>query len=246
MTTRIPAPAMNRAVLRACAWAGPAFAVLFGIGFLIAGFLPPPSPAASSRDTAHEFVQHRDAIRAGLQIAWSSSILFLPFVVVLSQLVKRVEGEYAPMAYVQLGAGIGSALVFVLPLWNIEAAAFRPGRAPGTIQALSDLGWLPFVGAWALPAAQCAALAVALLADRSESPLFPRWAGYFNVWIALLYVPALLMPFFTTGPLAWDGVLPFWLGAAAFFGWIVVMTALMLRAIDILAQAPRASLCRDS
>jgi hypothetical protein len=220
-----------RGTQRACAWSGVAFTALFAAGFLIAGFLPPPSPHQSAIQTAELFRHDATRIRIGLQIAWSASLLFLPFVALLSQLMKRSEGEFAPMAYTQLAAGLGSVMVFVLPLWNVQAAGYRADRAPQTIQALSDLGWLPFVGAWAVPAAQCIALAVVILNDSTTAPVFPRWSGYFNIWIALLYVPAVLLPFFKRGPLAWNGLLPFWLGAAAFFGWIIVMTALALQAL---------------
>jgi hypothetical protein len=233
----------------ACAWCGVAFTVLFGVGFLIAGFLPPPSPGESASHLAHLYRHDATRIRIGLQIAWSASVLFLPFVALLTMLMKGSEGEFAPWSYTQLLAGLGSVIVFVIPLWNVQAAVYRAQRAPQTVQALSDLGWLPFVGGWAVPAAQAVALAVVILADRGESagadsvagsarserraaePVFPRWAGYFNIWVALLYVPAVLLPFFKSGPLAWNGVLPFWLGAAAFFGWIVVMTVLSLRAL---------------
>lgn len=229
----------------ACAWCGVAFTALFGAGFLIAGFLPPPSPGEGASQLAHLYRHDATAIRIGLQIAWSSSVLFLPFVALLTILMKRAEGEFAPWAYTQLAAGVGSVIVFVIPLWNVQAAVYRAERSPQTVQALSDLGWLPFVGGWALPATQSAALAVVILADRSTdrraAPTFPRWAGYFNIWIALLYVPAILLPFFKSGPLAWDGVLPFWLGAAAFFGWIVVMTVLSLRALRTIGTEVAAS-----
>jgi hypothetical protein len=222
----------------ACAWCGVAFTVLFGVGFLIAGFLPPPSPGESASHLAHLYRHDATRIRIGLQIAWSASVLFLPFVALLTMLMKRAEGEFAPWSYTQLAAGLGSVIVFVIPLWNVQAAVYRAQRAPQTVQALSDLGWLPFVGGWAVPAAQSAALAVVIFADRATRPTFPRWAGYFNIWIALLYVPAIALPFVKSGPLAWNGVLPFWLGAAAFFGWIVVMTVLALRALhDVDAQA---------
>ena len=214
----------------ACAWCGVAFTALFAAGFLIAGFLPPPSPGESASHLAHLYRSDATRIRVGLQIAWSASVLFLPFVALLTMLMKRAEGSFAPWAYTQLAAGLGSVIVFVIPLWNVQAAVYRAQRAPQTVQALSDLGWLPFVGGWAVPAMQSVALAVVILADGAD-PVFPRWAGYFNVWIALLYVPAIALPFVRSGPLAWNGVLPFWLGAAAFFGWIVVMTVLSLKAL---------------
>jgi hypothetical protein len=41
-----------------------------------------------------------------------------------------------------------------------------------------------------------------------------------------------LLVFVHSGPVAWNGVFSWWLGAAAFFLWIVAMTPLLLRAID--------------
>ncbi|MGY4103734.1 hypothetical protein ACW2Q0_29860 [Nocardia sp. R16R-3T] len=228
---------MNIRIYQACAWSGAGFVALFAVGFIVAGFLPPPAPNDSAGQVAALFAGHELRIRAGLQIAWSSSLLFVPFVALLSQLMKQTEGEFAPMAYTQLAAGLGSTLVFVLPLMNLQAADYRPHRSPETVQALADLGWLPFVGAWAVPAAQSIALAVVTLQDQESDPVFPRWSGYFNIWVAVLYVPALFMPFFKSGILGWNGLLPFWLGAAAFFGWIVVMTALALRAIGTQARS---------
>jgi hypothetical protein len=43
----------------------------------------------------------------------------------------------------------------------------------------------------------------------------------------VLLFPAVLIPFFKTGPFAWQGALEFWLAAGVFFGWIVVMTVVV-------------------
>lgn len=46
--------------------------------------------------------------------------------------------------------------------------------------------------------------------------MFPRWVGYANLWIAILYLPELLVFFFTTGPFAWDWLIGFWIPAVLF------------------------------
>jgi hypothetical protein len=38
--------------------------------------------------------------------------------------------------------------------------------------------------------------------------------------------------FFKQGPFAWNGLFVFWLPFGVFFSWIVIMTALLLKAID--------------
>jgi hypothetical protein len=72
---------------------------------------------------------------------------------------------------------------------------------------------------------------IAILRDRGALPLFPRWLGFFNFWIALLILPALLLPFFKSRPFAYNGIVALYLPFGAFFIWMVVMTFGLMRAI---------------
>lgn len=76
------------------------------------------------------------------------------------------------------------------------------------------------------------AIALCILRDDSSDPLFPRWAGYFNIWVFLLFLPSLLTYFFKTGPFAWNGLFVWWIPLAVFGTWFIVMTVLMLRSVD--------------
>jgi hypothetical protein len=62
-------------------------------------------------------------------------------------------------------------------------------------------------------------IAVAILLDRSPRPVFPRWVGYLNLWVPLSCFPAFLIYFFKSRPLAWQGILVFYLGLATFGAW---------------------------
>jgi hypothetical protein len=69
--------------------------------------------------------------------------------------------------------------------------------------------------------------------------------GYFNLWCALLFVPGLACIYVTTGPLAWNGIISFWVVLTAFTIWLFVMAAMLLRAIaaqEREATGPRAAL----
>jgi hypothetical protein len=105
-------------------------------------------------------------------------------------------------------------------------AAFRPYRHPELTQTLNDLAWIPFVMVFSAVLVQCLAIGIAII-NGGDQDVMPRWAGYFNFWIAVLLFPAVLIPFFKTGPFAWQGALEFWLAAGVFFGWIVVMTVVV-------------------
>jgi hypothetical protein len=71
--------------------------------------------------------------------------------------------------------------------------------------------------------AQCLLLALAIYWDRQDSPVFKPWVAHFNLLIAVALAPAAFTALSFTGPLAWDGLLSFWVKNIAIFGWIVVM-----------------------
>jgi hypothetical protein len=70
---------------------------------------------------------------------------------------------------------------------------------------------------------QCLSVTAAIFQDRSERPVFPRWLGYFNAWIAVSFVPGCLLIFFKTGPFSYQGMFVFWVPFLTFGAWILVM-----------------------
>lgn len=214
-----------------CAWCGPLATVVWLVGFgALAGFIPPPSPADSAAEVQAMYQQDTDLIRAGLAVTMMGAALLGPFVAVISLQMMRIEGRRAPLAAVQFGLGVLVVLLFVVPCMLMEAAAFRPDRDPEVIQGLHDAGWLPFVGAFMPTFFQLLAIAACILQD-SAGKVFPRWLGYFNLWVALLLLPAGLIYFFKTGPFAWNGLMAFWLVLVVFCGWFIIMFLALRRAI---------------
>lgn len=224
-----------------CLWCGPAGLGLFVIGFwVIAGFVPPPSPHDSPAQTAALFDAHRDAIRIGLILTQVAATLTAPWVAAISVQMRRVEGRFSPLAYVQLGLGMLSILLFIFPVTAWEAAAFRPDRDPALIQLVNDLAWLPFVGVFAPASLQLIAVAVCAFKDVEEK-VFPRWTGWLNVYMALGFMPVCLIYFFKTGPFAWNGLVSFWIPFSLFWLWFVVMFVVLRRAIGRQARAAPAA-----
>jgi len=62
--------------------------------------------------------------------------------------------------------------------------------------------------------------------------VLPRWLGWFNLWAQIIYLPGILIPYFKTGPLAWNGLLAFWIPVVVFTVWLCLITAMLLRAIN--------------
>jgi len=142
----------------------------------------------------------------------------------------RVEGEYTPLSYIQLGTGMLGVLLFIFPVMVMQTAAFRPDRDPDFLLLLNDLAWIPFVGVFMLAVVQNIAIGVCAFQDPTGK-VFPRWLGYFNIWVALLFLPAALLYFFKTGPFAWDGVFVFWVPLSIFGAWFFVMFFVTRKAI---------------
>lgn len=217
-----------------CLWFGPAAILLFLIGFVVAGFMPPPSPNDSLEEVRKLYGDNPDMTRLGLLLIMVAGGLTAPFVAAISTQMRRVEGVHHPLSSTQLGTGMLGCLLFIFPVMLMQAAAFRPDRDPELIQLIHDAAWLPFIGVFILAVIQNCAIALAVFQDHAEK-VFPRWLGYFNVWVALLFVPAALIYFFKTGPFAWNGLFCFWLPLNVFAVWFVVMFVVLRKAI--LAQA---------
>lgn len=223
---------VSKRAQQACAWSGPAMAVVLGIGLLIAGFIPPPSPDAGAQEIAEFYRSDRDAIRTGLVIAAFGSALLAPFCAVLCVQMRRMEGVRPVFAYSQLALGTLAVLEFIYPFLMMLAVTFRADRDPELIQAMSDVAWILFLGVVSTFVLQLIILGIAILGDRGAVPVFPRWVGYFNVWLGLLFAPGGCLVFFKTGPFAWDGFYVWWVPFVAFGLWFGVNTWYLLRAIQ--------------
>jgi hypothetical protein len=224
---------MNKTSQLICAHSGLAFAVLMGIGiFAIAGWLPVHQPGWTAEEIVRIFSEDRVRIRIGISVLALCSVLWWSFAAVVATQMKRIEGPHHPLAYTQLACAAGTVLAVLLPSYVWLAMAFRPDApAPETMQLLNDLAWLSFVGMYPPALLQNIVIGACVLSDRRKDPVFPRWIGFVNFWIAICYTVGALIPFFKTGPFAWNGLFGFWVAAVCFFGWIGLMWWATARAV---------------
>jgi hypothetical protein len=213
--------------------------VLFGIGFFpVAFFIPPPSPAGDAAEVTRWYLDNLTGIRAGTVIMMFAGIFIAPWGAAVAAFTARTERGFPIVASLQvmLTGLITMLLVIFTSIW--AAASFRAGTAaPDITQALNDLGYFTLLFAYPPFCLLVAAYTVSILRDRSEPPMFPRWVGYFNLWIVLLSVPSAVLVFFKTGPLAYDGILACYIPMAVVFIWFFVMTAMAFRALRRLVAA---------
>jgi hypothetical protein len=223
---------MNRKMQLLCTWGAPVTVVFDLIGWLIAGIIPRP-PAAS--DTPEQIVawyaHNPTAVRAGLLIALLGVCGVGPLMAVISTQMMRIEGRRPVLSLLQLAAGVVTWVMLFIPMLIMNVAAFRPDRSPEITMALTDLAWILFVTPIGPFIVQNLAIALAVFSDQTTPPVFPRWVGYANIWVALLFCPAAAAYFFKTGPLAWQGIFAFWLGLVMYTIWAFIMFITLRRAI---------------
>lgn len=222
---------MTFSLQRACTWSGPAFVAVFFGGILVAGWLPPISANMSAHDVAAMYHADGTRIALGAVLIGSAGVMQGIWTAVMSVQLRRIEGDRPLMTYTQLMAGGVGILVVVFPYILFALAAFRPGRDPQITQAIHDLGWIALVGVGWPAMLQCIAVGIATLSDRGARPVFPRWFGWFNLWVAFAFLPGPFLVFFHTGPFAWNGAAVFWIPAAVFGAWFAAWFVVLRRAI---------------
>lgn len=228
---------MNRTVHRFCAWSGALCLGLMAVGFIpFAGFIPARSPSQSAQQTAQFLLENRDMIKWGLIIAMFAAPLLMPFAVSISIHMRRIEGRYPALAMTELGLGAILVLEFIYLIFFWQTATFRPDRAPELIQLLDDMGWIPFVGLTSTIVLQVTVFGVAILLDRRERPVFPRWLGYYNLWVALMLLPGTFNVFYQTGPLSRNGLIAWYIPLTVFATWLLITSFYLSRAVDTMAD----------
>ena len=221
---------MSIRVQRAMAWSGLLATLLFLVGLIpLAHWVPPPAPTHTTRWLIHFFEQNTTEKRIGMWMETFAGALSGAFCVAITMQLKRAEGERStPLAYLNLIMGALLVFEFIIPVQLWQACLYRPAYSPAFTYRLNDFAWIFFVGVISTATLECLAIGCAVLFDKRPDPVFPRWVGYLNLWCAALFLPGSCVVFFKTGPLAWNGILAWWLVLAAFSVWLIVMSVAML------------------
>ena len=219
-----------------CLWSAPIFIILYLMAFVgISEFVPPPGPSLSADEIVAIFNENRNGIRLGQILCLMFSILYMPWIAVVTLHMARVEGRYPVMAILSL---VGAAVLFVWfmlcsIIWSI--AAFRPDLTPETVMMLNDAAWLLFVLGYPEYILQLGCMAFVFLRDKRPTPFLPRWACYFTLMVCFVGSGGMLATFFKAGPFAWNGIIGFWLPISFFSIWIFVMLPQLIKGVKAVA-----------
>jgi len=203
------------------------------LGFAVfAGFWPPPGPDVTAEGISRYFAEHQTGLTVGMVLMAFGGPFYVTWSVTIARVIGRIEGPMGSLAAIQLVGGVLTGLVTFTPatIW-LTAAIRADEHSPETIQTLYDFGWMFFDTTFVCSALQSIAIGVAVLRDRRAEPLYPAWFAWMSFMTAACYVPLTLMPLFRTGPLAWDGVVSFWVVFVEFFAFTAAGTVLTWRAL---------------
>jgi hypothetical protein len=209
---------------------GFAFEILYSVFWGYFGHnLPPASPSLSGQDLASFFAQHHNMILFGNCMAALVGILWVPWTAQLTVVMWRIEGSSPVLTIIELVGGVLTAwsLIFCPAIW--ATATFRPEVDPNTIRMLNDLGFILFNLTYSITSVQAIAAGLVGLADKSATPVFPRWVSGWAIFTGLSFLPITAMPFFKTGPLAWNGAITFWGLFGTYFVWTASMGVCMAK-----------------
>lgn len=226
-------PRLSFTVWRVAAWAGPVFLAALGLGFAgVAGFLPPPKESWSAVETQAWFTGNQDRIRVGMAIYLLFVGLYAVWSAAIARAIERIEGRRGLLAQCEFGGGVATTVVAAIAGVMWFAAAFRPEeRSPEDVQLLMDVGWLIFNTTFSVTAVQMLAIGAAVMLDRRRDPLFPKWITWIAIAFSTTFIPLLLIPFFETGPFAWDGLFNYYIALGGAFTFDAIVAFYLFGAI---------------
>lgn len=211
-------------------WTLPVSAVIWiSAFFLFPGFTHPMSPSMTAAQVA---AFYRDP--GNLSRIRSSMILFnwfapalIPLLMLIVMQVRRMAHRTPILSYCLVACSAGGPAIFLVAdvFWLL--AAFQPARDPQLTVMFNDLAWMTFTTAVPFLIAQCLFIALAIYLDRPGRLVFRRWVALFNIAVAAALVPAAFTGLALSGPMAWNGLLPFWVKNIAFAAWIAVMSVVV-------------------
>lgn len=212
-------------------WWSLAFFAGWGTAFVfLLHMLPAPRPTDTAEQVARWYQTRSGDIKLGATLTSYCAGWFLPMFAVLAMQIARQERGKPIWATLCAAGGAMMSIFVALPpiFWGV--AAFTPDRDPDVTKAIHELGMLTFITTdqffifnWV------ALIVVCFLPQTAPHSPFPRWYGYFNIWVVLIFECGAPAWNFLTGPFAWNGLASYWFPVSIFLPWVIPTTYLLMK-----------------
>lgn len=215
-------------------WSLPILGLIWAACFVaFPGFVHPMSSTMTANEVAafYRDPQNLPRIRYSMIVFNWFGVALIPFLTLIVMQIRRMAHRTPILTYCFLGCVAAAPTLFCMADLFWLLAAFRPDRDPELIQLFNDMAWVTFTGQVGFLVAQSVFLALAIYLDRQPQPVFRSWVGHFNLVVAVALAPAAFCALASDGPLAWNGLLSFWVKNGAIAAWIVVMGVVLGQAI---------------
>jgi hypothetical protein len=208
-------------------------AAFFGLWGLLAHNIPPFSPNATPDQVKAHFAELRLPIMIGMSVCLTMTACYMAWSASIAKVMERIEGPGGIWSRVEMMGGTITCapLMVACAVWLTAAHEVHYIDA-STVHMLYWMGWLLIDLAYFVTSFQIAAVSVVFLRDKREKKLVPAavvWWGW--VTFASFFVVSAI-PFVTTGPLAFNGVISFWIAFFTWFFWIPSLSYYIIKAVD--------------
>jgi hypothetical protein len=215
-------------------WTLPVLGIVWLSAFLLfPGFVRPMSPTMSAAEVAafYRDPENLPRIRYAMIVFNWFAVGLIPILALIVLQIRRMAHRTPIFSYAIIACAAGGPTIFLLADLFWLLAAFRPQRDPELTLLLNDLAWVTFASQVGFLIGQSVILALAIYLDRQARPVFERWVAHFNLLVAAALLPASFVGLAMGGPIAWGGLLTFWVRNVAIGLWIAVMGVVLGRAI---------------
>jgi hypothetical protein len=216
------------------AWTGPVFLfAVFVLWGIVARNMPPFPPSATPDEVKAHFQEFRLPLLIALSICVTMTAFYMSWSVAVARVMERVEGPGGVLSKLEMmGGTITCAPVMVtLAIW-LTAAHEVQYLTPGIMHMLYWMGWLLFDLAYFVTSLQIAAISIVFMRDKREKKLVPNAVSWWG-WVTFAsFFAVSAIPFVTTGPLAFNGVISFWIAFFTWFFWIPSLSYFIIKAVD--------------
>ena len=216
-----------------CWWSGIAFNVLFFAALApMMGFIPPPDPSWTSEQFVAHIAERSFTFKVAIVLGCIAGMLQIPWTIMIAYHVARMEKGRTPL--LAAGCIVGgwvNALFTLVPFVWWGGVIYRMDRNPDVIRFLNDITWLEFVIVWPPFFIFLTCLGTAILNNKADYQILPRWYGFFVLWVALAMTGGGIAPLFFDGPFAWNGLIAWWLVVVMFGTYYLISFPLLRKAV---------------